>query len=155
MQTNFQTKLLKILNEKKRNQGFTLIELLVVIIIIGILSAVALPTFLNQAGKARQAGAESIIGAINRGQQAYRVESEDSTFSDTIARLDLGYDTAPEPDGYSALTIGTSGTTSATVLASSTSTADQNNLCGIANTSTTAIGESETDSGCGDAADNL
>jgi type IV pilus assembly protein PilA len=55
-------------------QGFTLIELLVVVLMIGALSAIALPSYLNQAAKARASEARSALGAINRAQQVYYLE---------------------------------------------------------------------------------
>lgn len=73
MKTELKVKFLQHLAQRQ-DKGFTLIELLVVIVIIGILSAIALPSFLNQANKARQTEAKTYVGSINRGQQAYFVE---------------------------------------------------------------------------------
>ncbi len=58
----------------RANRGFTLLELLVVFIIAGILAAIALPSFLNQANRAKQVEARAHIGIINRAQQAYYTE---------------------------------------------------------------------------------
>jgi type IV pilus assembly protein PilA len=66
--------------------GFTLIELLVSIVIIGALSAIALPSYLNQAAKTRASEAKANLGTINRSQQAYRLER--GTFAPSIADLD-------------------------------------------------------------------
>jgi len=50
---------------RKTQTGFTLIELVVVIVILGILSATALPRFLNASSSARAASLKGLAGAMN------------------------------------------------------------------------------------------
>ncbi|GGA15893.1 prepilin-type N-terminal cleavage/methylation domain-containing protein [Okeania sp. KiyG1] len=71
--------LLQRLNNRKNTQGFTLIELLVVIIIIGILSAIALPSFLNQVNKAKEVEPRMIINGGNKNQSGYYLEKNEFT----------------------------------------------------------------------------
>lgn len=94
--------------KKQANGGFTLIELLVVIIIIGILSAIALPSFLNQANKARQSEAKTYVGSMNRAQQAFYLEN--ATFTTDMSSLGLGIQPTTQNYDY---TIGTSANTTA------------------------------------------
>ena len=91
MKTEFKAKFLQNLVRKQHDGGFTLIELLVVIIIIGILSAIALPSFLNQANKAKQSEAKQNVGSMNRAQQAYYLENTD--WGSTVNLLGLGIQT--------------------------------------------------------------
>ncbi len=70
----------------QEEKGFTLIELLVVILIIGILAAVAIPTFLNQRGKAYDSNAQSMVKAAQVDEETYAT-SHDGAYATTAAQL--------------------------------------------------------------------
>lgn len=89
-----------------RAGGFTLIELMVVIAIVGILAAVAIPSFLNQAARSKQARALAYIGMVNRAQQAFFVEN--TRFATSAAELGLANNSA-SPDYTYTLTSGGGG----------------------------------------------
>jgi type IV pilus assembly protein PilA len=62
------------LSQQRSDQGLTILELLIVVAIASILSAIALPSFLNLSNRAKQSEAQSHIGAANRAQQLYFFE---------------------------------------------------------------------------------
>ncbi|QNI85827.1 prepilin-type N-terminal cleavage/methylation domain protein [Synechococcus sp. PROS-7-1] len=92
---------LAMLNRKKsRNlleKGFTLVELMIVIVIVGVLSAVALPNFLSQTQKAKASECVQQLGAITK--EGYAL-SQGTTIAQVKTELDAGsVTTANNADG--------------------------------------------------------
>lgn len=52
------------------------------------MAAIALPSFLSQANKAKQSEAKQYLASINKGQQAYYAEN--TSFGDNITGLGIG-----------------------------------------------------------------
>jgi type IV pilus assembly protein PilE len=62
-------------NAGKAATGMTLIELLVVVSIVGILAAVAYPTYINSVVKGRRASAQTFLLDIAQQQQQYLLDA--------------------------------------------------------------------------------
>lgn len=77
-------------SQEENEGGFTLIELLVVIIIIGILAAIAIPTFLNQREKGWKSAIKADIKNAATAMESYATDSNGAYVASDPAETVLG-----------------------------------------------------------------
>lgn len=73
--------MIKFAQKPAKHSGFTLIELMIVVVIVGILAAVAYPSYLNIIRKSHRSDGIALLQAAQLGQEKFRINS--ATYADT------------------------------------------------------------------------
>jgi len=109
---------------KTKSAGFTLIELMIVVAIIGIIAALAYPSYQDQIKKARRADAQGVLMSFANTMERYYTENNTYTGAGTGTPPDTGaptiFETEAPLDGdtkYYDLTIKTASATAYTLCA--------------------------------------
>ncbi|MCY7316088.1 MAG: prepilin-type N-terminal cleavage/methylation domain-containing protein [Rubrivivax sp.] len=100
-------------NPQRSQRGFTIVELMIAVVVIGVIAALALPSFLDSIRKGRRSEALSALSAIQQAQERYR--SNNRNYAGALT--DIGYASASvttRPGEYYTVQVSTDSATSAT-----------------------------------------
>lgn len=111
---------------KKQHPGFTLIELMIVVAIVGLLAAIAYPSYMDSVRKGRRAEAITALYQIQLAQEKWRANHD----SYTTTLSNLGFSTANIPSSgtaYYQIAVSAASGTGFTATATAQSAGGQNN----------------------------
>jgi type II secretion system protein G len=88
-------------------KGFTLVELLVVMLILGLLAAIAIPSFFNQRDKARDADAKASVRTAQTAMETYATDNGNDGYDNASAAILEGIEETLVDADLSEPTVGT------------------------------------------------
>jgi type IV pilus assembly protein PilA len=145
--------LTKLRERSQSESGFTLVELLVVMLILGILAAIAIPSFFNQRDKARDADAKTLARTAQTAIETYATDNQGSyagadpadllTIEETLNEADL-----TDPENGDALTVPTATADTYQVTVASENTPNTFSISRAANGTVTLTCTNANNDGC-------
>ena len=112
----------------ERNKGFTLVELMITVAIIGILAAVAYPSYQDQVRKSRRAEAQSVLMNIGTRQQQMLLDTRN--YAEDVTAL--GITIPAQVDSHYSIAVTAPASTPPSYTATATPKGDQaKDKCGV------------------------
>lgn len=109
------------IHSHRHSNGFTLIELMIAVVVLAILLALALPSFMDSIRKGRRSEAFSALSAVQQAQERYRGNNPTYASSTELAAVSAAAMVSPtRPGGYYTLSVPVNTATSYVVTADGT-----------------------------------